>query len=276
MSVSSLSAQDDILTFRVLDHSIHGVDAASLTDLVERAIDSQESCIIANHNLHSLHLCKRDAKLRSFFERAKWVHADGMWIVLIGRLLGAPLDRSMRTTYVDWTPLLMSRAATEGWRIFYIGSKPGVADRGATILRREFPGLEISVANGYFDVHGTDNDELLERMRSFSPDLVMVGMGMPRQEHWIYDNADRLGPAVFLPCGATIDYVAGAVPTPPRWAGRYGMEWLYRLIAEPRRLWRRYLVEPWSVSFLIAQHYARRVYAQPATVDSIHESKQGE
>lgn len=275
MSSFSASAEAAVPTFRVLDHNINGVDAASLTDLVERAIDAHESCIVANHNLHSLHLCKGDSKLRAFFEQAKWVHADGMWIVLIGRLLGARLERSMRVTYVDWTPLLMARAASRGWRVFYVGSKPGVAYRGANILRNEFPGLEISVADGYFDVHGAANEQLLQSIREFTPDLIMVGMGMPRQEHWIHDNAGRLGPAVFLPCGATIDYVAGAVPTPPRWAGRYGLEWMYRLIAEPRRLWRRYLVEPWSVSLLIAQHYARGANAGTGSLE-MKESKQSE
>jgi N-acetylglucosaminyldiphosphoundecaprenol N-acetyl-beta-D-mannosaminyltransferase len=85
----------------------------------------------------------------------------------------------------------------------------------------------------------------------------MVGMGMPRQEHWIVDNFELLGPVVVLPCGAAIDYVAGEIPTPPRWAGRCGLEWLYRLAAEPGRLWKRYLIEPWFVLLLMGRHWLR-------------------
>jgi N-acetylglucosaminyldiphosphoundecaprenol N-acetyl-beta-D-mannosaminyltransferase len=84
-----------------------------------------------------------------------------------------------------------------------------------------------------------------------------VGMGMPRQEHWIMDNLHRLHSMVVLPCGASIDYVCGEIPTPPRWAGRWGLEWLCRLLAEPRRLWKRYLIEPWFLGQLFLVHWVR-------------------
>ena len=79
----------------------------------------------------------------------------------------------------------------------------------------------------------------------------MVGMSMPRQERWVLDNFERLNTNAILTAGATLDYAAGAVPTPPRWAGKLGLEWLFRLVAEPKRLWRRYLVEPWFLFFLL-------------------------
>ncbi|RUT04502.1 hypothetical protein DSM107010_57820 [Chroococcidiopsis cubana SAG 39.79] len=80
----------------------------------------------------------------------------------------------------------------------------------------------------------------------------MLGIGMPRQEHWILDNLDRLSANAILTAGAAMDYVAGAVPTPPRWAGQFGLEWLFRLLAEPQRLWRRYSIEPWLILRLFA------------------------
>ena len=92
----------------------------------------------------------------------------------------------------------------------------------------------------------------------------MVGMGMPLQEHWIAENYDKLGNAVILPCGAAIDYFAGAIPTPPRWAGRLGLEWLYRLLAEPTRLWKRYLIEPWFLLFLTASPPGARHPLEPS------------
>jgi N-acetylglucosaminyldiphosphoundecaprenol N-acetyl-beta-D-mannosaminyltransferase len=115
----------------------------------------------------------------------------------------------------------------------------------------------MKVGHGYFDPAGEANESVLEEIRRFAPEVVMIGMGMPRQEQWIADNINSLGSAVVLPCGAAIDYVAGEIPTPPRWAGRWGLEWLYRLLAEPGRLWKRYLVEPWFVLLLIGRHWLR-------------------
>jgi N-acetylglucosaminyldiphosphoundecaprenol N-acetyl-beta-D-mannosaminyltransferase len=246
-----------ILTYNVLGCTIHAVTASRLTDLVDNAVTSGEPCIVANHNLHSLYLYQRDAKVRELFSRAKWIHADGMGVVFLGRATGAKLERSFRVTYADWLPALIERAAIRKWRVFYLGSQPGVADRGAKILGGRFPGLTMTTAHGYFDQQGTENEKILEEIRAFEPDVLLVGMGMPRQEHWINDNVGRLGSIVMLPCGAAMDYVAGAVPTPPRWAGRLGLEWLYRLAAEPGRLWKRYLVEPWLLIAIWVTRSAR-------------------
>jgi N-acetylglucosaminyldiphosphoundecaprenol N-acetyl-beta-D-mannosaminyltransferase len=109
--------------------------------------------------------------------------------------------------------------------------------------------LKIEVNDGYFDAGpgSHENEALLARINGYLPDLLMVGMGMPRQEFWIQENVRRLKTHVILPSGAAIDYIAGAVPTPPRWAGLLGLEWAFRLISEPRRLAGRYVIEPWSI-----------------------------
>lgn len=124
-------------------------------------------------------------------------------------------------------------------------------------MRAQYPELKIAAADGYFEATGDENNLVLQKIRDFAPEILMVGMGMPRQEHWIHDNFGRVGKAIMLPCGAAIDYVAGEVPTPPRWAGRFCLEWLCRLVTEPRRLWRRYLLEPWFLLFLTAVYWCR-------------------
>jgi N-acetylglucosaminyldiphosphoundecaprenol N-acetyl-beta-D-mannosaminyltransferase len=257
MSTCLPAVDESIRTFDVLGCKVHAVTASRLTDLVEDAVESRESCIIANHNLHSLYLYQKDPKLRALFSKAKWIHVDGMGIVLLARIFGARIERAERVTYVDWFPLLLERVAARNWRLFYLGSKPGVADKGVEMLRKKYPGLRMKVGHGYFDPAGEANESVLEEIRRFAPEVVMIGMGMPRQEQWIADNINSLGSAVVLPCGAAIDYVAGEIPTPPRWAGRWGLEWLYRLLAEPGRLWKRYLVEPWFVLLLIGRHWLR-------------------
>jgi N-acetylglucosaminyldiphosphoundecaprenol N-acetyl-beta-D-mannosaminyltransferase len=226
------------------------VDPLTIDDLnrlIGRVVAAGEKRIIAHHNLRSLYLHDRDESIRSFFRTADYAHIDGMALVGLGQRLGLPLRREHRVTYVDWTPRLMGAAAAQGWRIFYLGSRPGVAARGAEVLRDRHPGLEIVTAHGYLEDGSEDERALLARINEYRPEILMVGMGMPLQERWILRNLDRLDVNVILPCGACIDYVAGAIPTPPRWMGRAGIEWLYRLGSEPRRLWRRYLLEPWAL-----------------------------
>jgi N-acetylglucosaminyldiphosphoundecaprenol N-acetyl-beta-D-mannosaminyltransferase len=227
--------------------SAHPLTISDLNNVIGAAVDANERWIIAHHNLHSLYLHRVDPSMRDFYAMVHFAHIDGMPLVTIGRWMGHPLRREQRVTYVDWTGPLMTEAAARGWRIFYLGSRPGVAGRGAEVLRGLYPGLQVETADGYFDAapESPDNLRVLERINVFRPNILMVGMGMPRQERWIQQNFERLATNVVLPCGACIDYVAGAIPTPPRWMGQLGIEWLYRLGSEPKRLCRRYLLEPW-------------------------------
>ncbi len=234
---------------RLLGVEVHPLTLERLQRAVAESVESDQSRIIANHNLHSVYLYHHDAAFRSFYARAALVHVDGMSLVFFARLLGLPLGREHRLTPLDWIRPMAAAAARRGWRIFYLGGRPGVAARGAEILRREFPGLQIETAHGHFDPRsdGAENRAVLEAIDRYRPNLLLVGMGMPRQERWILANAGRLRAHAIFNVGALMDYVAGAVPTPPRWLGRLGLEWLFRLASEPSRLWRRYLIEPWFV-----------------------------
>jgi N-acetylglucosaminyldiphosphoundecaprenol N-acetyl-beta-D-mannosaminyltransferase len=239
---------------RLLGVTVDRLTLPALTALVGTAVARKERWVIAHHNLHSVALHRRDPEVRALYARARFVHADGMSLVAVARWLGLPLGREHRVTYADWTGPLMAEAAARGWRVFHLGGRPGVAARGAAVLRRRHPGLRIATAHGWFDAApgSRDSERRLARIAAFRPDVLMVGMGMPRQERWILHHLERLPAAAVLPCGACMDYVAGAVPTPPRWAGRLGAEWLFRLAVEPRRLWRRYLLEPWGLLPLLA------------------------
>jgi N-acetylglucosaminyldiphosphoundecaprenol N-acetyl-beta-D-mannosaminyltransferase len=231
-----------------------------MNKLVERGIRERQRWIIANHNLHSVYLFHRYPRLRKFYSDVHWTYLDGMPLVALGRLYGYPLQRKQRVTHADWMGPLMELAAGRGWRVFNLGSPREVAERGAAQLRKRYPALQIEVSDGYFDARrGSDeNEALVARINAYRPDLLMVGMGMPRQEFWTQENFARLKAHVILSSnGAAFEYVAGAVPTPPRWAGRMGLEWIFRLINEPRRLFARYLLEPWYILLLLLQDYPR-------------------
>lgn len=250
----------EVPVYALLGMRIGAYDIPSLNACIGDAIATDRRIVIANHNLHSVYLFARDPRLRAFHATADVCHADGMSVILLGRLLGVPLSRANRVTYNDWIGPLMTEAARHRWRVFALGGAPGVFETAAAKLRAAHPGLVLDGAHGYFDAApgSADTVATLERMAAFRPHVLLVGMGMPRQEHWVHENRAALTANATLIAGAALDYVAGVVPTPPRGAASVGFEWLWRFAAEPGRLWRRYLLEPWYVMGLVLSAWLRR------------------
>jgi N-acetylglucosaminyldiphosphoundecaprenol N-acetyl-beta-D-mannosaminyltransferase len=223
--------------------------------LIARTVCQGEHLVLGNHNGHSLYLCAREPHMRDFYAIADYVLIDGMSLILLGRMFGLRLKREHRATSLDFMPLLLPEVVKQGWRIYSLGSKPEVAERAAAELRTQYPGLLIRSHHGYFNPlrSSAENREVLNDITAYAPHILMVGMGMPRQEMWILDNREEITANVIAPNGAHMDYIAGEIPTAPRWLALIYMEWLYRLLCEPKRLWRRYLVEPLFVLKLLAR-----------------------
>ena len=134
-----------------------------------------------------------------------------------------------------------------------LGGAPEVGPAAQAKLSQTYPGADIRTLPGYFDARpdAAENTSVLADIAGFQPHILFVGMGMPRQERWIAENLDRLPNCVILSVGAAFDYEAGVQSAAPRWMGRAGLEWLYRLLHDPQRLFRRYCIEPWSLLPLI-------------------------
>ena len=208
---------------------------------VSARINSGVKTVIPHHNLHSAALAKKDPKFKEFFELHPGAHIDGMALVFWGRLLGLPLQAKHRVTYLDLIGPLMDLAAASSWRVFHLGGQPGVGERAADKLQEEH-GVRVAVHHGFFA--NQEIPQVVQRIGSHEPHLVLVGMGMPVQEHWLLDNLASLPDAVYMCSGGCFDYLAGVQKAPPRWSGRAGLEWLFRLAHQPRRLARRYIAEP--------------------------------
>jgi exopolysaccharide biosynthesis WecB/TagA/CpsF family protein len=245
--------------FDLLGIRVHAMTKSDLIMCVDRAVKSQAQYIIGNHNLHSIYTWIHDPQMRKFYASADYTHIDGMSLILLGRILGLPLERKHRTGYTDLLPSLVQEAANRGWRLYFLGSKPGVASKAAAQLRRQYPGFQIRTRHGHFNTDRScgENSEVLAEINAYAPHVLLVGMGMPRQEVWVLENRDQISANAVFCCGALMDYVAGEIPTPPRWLGHLGLEWFCRLLNEPARLSRRYLVEPWSVLGLMTRQYLR-------------------
>jgi N-acetylglucosaminyldiphosphoundecaprenol N-acetyl-beta-D-mannosaminyltransferase len=127
--------------------------------------------------------------------------------------------------------------------MFFLGSRPGVAEQAVAIMTKRYPRLAIvGWHHGYFDKTGAESNRIVELVNSVKPNILFVGFGMPAQEQWIGRNFAALHANAILPCGSMIDYAAGKKNLAPFWMSNNGMEWLYRLFQEPGRLWKRYLL----------------------------------
>ena len=213
--------------------------------LIKTSIVSNEPCTVFYHNLHSLYSYFTSSLLREFYQ-GKTVLVDGMPVIWLYKLFGAKLTREHRITYVDFIMPMMEQAQQNEWKVFHLGQQSEVQQRALNIIRQQVPGIEIQGHDGYFDQNPQSEQSLavINTINEFGTDLLLVGFGAPRQEAWINAHRDQLkAPAVFT-CGACMEYVAGAVKTPPRWMGQMGLEWSFRLFENPRRFAFRYLIEP--------------------------------
>jgi N-acetylglucosaminyldiphosphoundecaprenol N-acetyl-beta-D-mannosaminyltransferase len=238
---------------RLLGQTVDLVRPEEVLHHVETWVAARRKVVIANHNLNSLALLGRNPELARFYDRADLVEVDSTPLIQFARLLGLQGRGFHRCTYLDWRDHFWSVADRKGWRVLYLGGERSVVERARESLSAAYPGTDIRVRDGYFDATrgSADNAAILAEARAFDPHILFVGMGMPRQELWILDHLDALPDCAIFSVGAAFDYEAGAQKAAPRWMGRMGVEWLFRLANDPRRLARRYLIEPWSLSRLV-------------------------
>jgi len=209
-------------------------------------------------NAHVLNQSRGNPALRGALERADLVYCDGYGVRLAAKALEDPVPHRM--TGADWIWSLGALCASAGQTVYLLGSEPGVASEAARRLGRRFPRLEIvGTHHGYFEAGSNHDDRVAEDINARRPDIVLVGMGSPKQELWIEHNADRLDTGVLWSVGALFDYVSGRTPRAPAWLSDNGLEWIFRLAVEPQRMWRRYLLgNPVFVSRVMAQARERR------------------
>ena len=180
--------------------------------------------------------------MKGFYEVNSYTQVDGISLILLAKLFKVPLRRIHRTTYLDWIEDFFYLAEQKAWRVYFLGGPPSMEARVPGRLHSQFPGLQVRCHHG-FDAMAPDT-QVWKEIEEFSPHVILVGMGMPIQERWIMQARGRVDTHLFLPCGAALEYLLRIQRPPPRWLGRLGLEWLFRLVTRPRKLFRRYLVEP--------------------------------
>ncbi len=227
----------------ILGVEINKISKEEILQFILASIQGKQKIIASYGNIHALNLSYQLPWFRDFLNLSDIVFCDGVGVQLAARLLGQRLDH--RFTPPDWLGQLTAMCADRGFTLYFLGARPGVAEKAAAKLKEQNPTLQvIGCHHGYFDkTSGSDeNEAVIAEINQLKPDLLLVGFGMPAQERWLADNLQRLDIHVALPVGAAFDYVSGETRRAPRWMTDNGLEWLGRLVIEPRRLWRRYII----------------------------------
>lgn len=192
-------------------------------------------------NAHVLNQSMENPELRQSLLEADIVYCDGYGVRLAAKAIGEPIPERM--TGADWVWGLAPLCEAAGHSIYLLGSEPDAAAEAARELRRWYPRLRlVGHHHGYFDLDSEHNERVIEHIAQVKPDILMVGMGTPKQEIWIARELERIEAKVLWSVGSLFDYVSGRMPRAPHWLADNGLEWIFRLGLEPRRMWKRYLI----------------------------------
>lgn len=210
-------------------------------DEVDRLIAAREPNYFITANLHYAMLSHRDPRIAAVNRDAAFLVADGFPLLLAAKLRGQPLPQ--RVTGSDLIYALCERAAAKGHRVFFLGGAPGVADAAASELTSRYPGLIVAGVEvpPFRTLDAEENARLCKRIADAGTDLLLVALGQPKGELWLWENREALQVPAAVQLGASFDFVAGRVKRAPRWIQRLNLEWAYRMFGEPKRLGPRYV-----------------------------------
>lgn len=222
-------------------------DPLTLTGATQKVVDyakKRKKALVVTPNVDHIVQMEDDTDMRSIYEKAALLFADGMPLVWLSKILPGK-SFPERVTGADLLPSLCEQGAKEGLRIYFMGGQEGVAEQAAQKARERFKGIQI--VGTYCPPFGFESDpkectRIVDDINAKKPDLLFLGVGAPKQEKWANAHFDRLDTGPILCVGASFDFLAGNIKRAPSWIQRSGMEWLWRLLSEPTRLWRRYLL----------------------------------
>jgi N-acetylglucosaminyldiphosphoundecaprenol N-acetyl-beta-D-mannosaminyltransferase len=234
------------------------IDAITMDEAVNRlsywAEQRDGVCrYVVTPNVDHAVMLRDNERFQAAYHDASLVVADGLPLVLLSRLLGTTIPE--RVAGSDLVPALLANADDRHpISVFLLGAAPGVADRAAEQITSRWPA--VHVAGTYspplgFEKDQRENDEILRRIAAAHPDVVIIGLGAPKQELWIQSHRHRVQAAVAICAGATIDFLAGEKKRAPQWIQKIGLEWFHRMLSDPRRLVRRYARDAWVLPQLV-------------------------
>lgn len=232
----------------ILGVGFDNISKADAIDYILSIMPDHNAEYIVTPNPEIVMLARKDASLASAIEKACLVIPDGIGIMYGAKILGKTIKE--RIPGIDFTSSLFERMAKEGKSVFLFGAKPGVAEKAAENISAQFPGIVIS---GFCDGYFSDDAPIIEKINAAKPDFLMVCLGCPKQELWMQTNAAELDVGVMIGAGGSLDVFSGTVERAPMAWRKLGLEWLHRLLKDPKRI-RRMAVLP---KFIFAVIFSR-------------------
>lgn len=245
--------------FRFMNTWIDNLTMTEALDRVEQMARGDRPSYVVTPNVDHLIRLEKDEAFREIYDRADLVLADGQPLIWISKLYGTPIKEKISGS--DLFPKLCERAAQTGLRMYFLGAAEGVAALAAQKLAARYPGLRVT--GTYSPPYGFEKDEeeirhIIRMIHQAGADILIVGLGAPKQEKFIAAHLSELNVPVSLGLGASLDFEAGNLRRAPAWMSRCGLEWFYRLIKEPRRLFKRYLVDDMKIVWLMLKYWKGR------------------
>ena len=199
------------------------------------AIRAKKQTLVFTPNAEMAERCAEDSSFADLIVRGELILPDGEGILMASRILGTPI--SQKLAGVEFGEAILSLSAGNGYRVFFLGGKPGVAELAAERMKEKYPGLTVcGTSNGYFTKNGEENDRIIEEINQSSADILFICLGSPAQEIWASENRSRLTASLLLCLGGSLDVYSGTVRRAPKFFCRMKLEWFYRLLKEPKRL----------------------------------------
>ena len=224
-------------------------------DAVDNIIKQNKCAYVVTPNVDHIVQLEKDKELQAVYKNASLVLTDGKPLIWISKLYRTPIKEKISGS--DLFPLVCKMARDKKYKMFFLGAAEGVADKAAENLKKRVPGLKV--VGTYSPQYGFEKDkkmmqEIIEMIKEKKPDILIVGLGCPKQEKFMYNYCKELQVPISFGLGASFDFEAGNIKRAPKWMSNHGLEWLYRIFQDPKRLAKRYLVDDIAIVKLIFKY----------------------
>lgn len=254
LAVMNKKAHESI---NILGTKLSLFNQSKIFEKIDQSIIEKEKIMITSGNVHAYNLAFKLPWFQAFFNSADIVRLDGAGVRLGAKILG--YDTPQRMTWADFGWDLAEFSQAKGYSLFLLGTKQDILEKSREKLVRRFSNLNIvGLHHGYFEktLGNPENQTVIQMIQKTHPDMLLVGFGMPLQEKWIKENYDQLSAHVVFTAGAAFDYISGELQRAPKWMTDRGLEWLGRMLIEPHRLWKRYIIgNPLFLTRILLQRF---------------------
>lgn len=233
---------------RILNIEVDNVNMEESIKIIEKLILKNDNSYVVTPNVDHIVKLEHDDEFKKAYENADLILADGIPLIWISKLLRTPLKEKVSGS--DLFPNICKLASEKGYKIFLLGAAEGVALKASENLKVKYSNLNI--VGCYSPNYGFEKDKeeikkIINLINISKPDILIVGLGAPKQEKFIFNYKDKLNVPISLGLGASIDFEAGNIKRAPKWMQKIGTEWLYRLMKEPKRMYKRYLIDDMKI-----------------------------